>query len=265
MTTAQPGTGIRRIRVGANGHRYEINRQKTISVTTVLGMAVAKPGLMGWAGRCAAEEAVDLLRDVNPDVWMAQNGITNDRQLIQYLAKASERRRNTAAVRGTKIHSYADKMVRGEPVDVPEELVPYVDNCARFMDEWRVAPLLHENVVGSYQWGYGGTFDLVGALPDGRRILWDYKTGKKIYPEVKLQLAAYRYADSYLASSGVEIPMSEVGITDSKVVWIRDNGYDVIPVESGPAEFKTFLHCLQVAKTMQAMEGWEGIPERRPK
>jgi hypothetical protein len=266
MTTMAtlPPTGIRRIRVGATGHRYEINRQKAIGVTTALGLAIAKPGLMRWAARCVAEEATEIIQQGCHLLGIGEDHIPTSAELINHLASAAERRRNAAAVRGTKIHSFAEKMVHGEAVDVPEELAPYVDNCARFMDEWRVAPMLKETIVGSYQWGYAGTFDLVGALPDGRRILWDYKTGRRVYAETKLQLAAYRHADAYLAGPGLEVPMAEVGITDSKAVWLRDDGYDVIPLESGPAEFKTFLHCLQVAKAVRAMEGWEGEPERCP-
>lgn len=264
MTTLAtlPPTGIRRIKVGANGHRYEINRQKAIGVTTALGSAIAKPGLMRWAARCVAEEAADIICH-DPAAWLAEKGM-NESAIVNHLAGAAERLRNAAAVRGTKIHTFAEKMVFGKAVDVPEELAPYVDNAARFMDEWRVVPMLKETIVGSYQWGYAGTFDLIGALPDGRRILWDYKTGRRVYAETKLQLAAYRYADAYLAPNGIEIPMTEVGITDSKAVWLRADGYDVIPLETGPAEFKTFLHCLQVAKAVRAMEGWEAEPERCP-
>jgi hypothetical protein len=263
MTTLSP-PGIRRIRVGATGHRYEINRQKVIGVTTALDLVIAKPGLMNWAGWCAADEAAKVFRQPNLQVWMAERDITSDDSLTYYLSREFERRRSAAATRGTKVHKYAERLVHGEPVDAPAELVPYVENCARFMDEWRVVPMLKETIVGSYQWGYAGTFDLVGALPDGRRVLWDYKTGKKVYPETKFQLAAYRHADTYLAESGIEIPMAEVGITESKVVHLREYGYDVIPLESGPPEFKTFLHCLQVAKAVRAMEGWEGVPERCP-
>ena len=264
--TALVSPGIRRIRVGATGHRYEINRQKAIGVTTALGLAIAKPGLMKWAAKCVATEAVGLLDldEAQRRDWKNSRNIGSTDELLWHLSAAAERARNAAAVRGTKVHTFAEKLVHGEPVDVPEDLAPYVDNAARFMDEWKIAPMLKETIVGSYQWGYAGTLDLVGALPDGRRVLWDYKTGKRVYPETKLQLAAYRHADAYLASPGLEIPMAEVGITDSKVVWLREDGYDVIPLDSGQMEFKTFLHCLQVAKAVKAMEGWEGEPERRP-
>jgi hypothetical protein len=134
-----------------------------------------------------------------------------------------------------------------------------------FIKEWRVRPLLVEHTVGSYRWGYAGTFDLIAELPDGRRVLFDYKTGKSgVWPETALQLAAYRYADAYVAPDGTEIPMKDVGVTEAKAVWVRADGYDVIPLNTDGHVFKVFLHVLQVAKAVDEMKSWKGDMERAP-
>jgi hypothetical protein len=250
---------IRRIQRGRN-HAYTINGMKAVGVTTAISKGLPKPALMYWAARCVAEEALNLA----PDEWAALKNLQRP-EAVDYLKKAPTRMRDDAAVRGTKVHNIAEKLTKGQEVDVPEELRGHVESAMRFLDEWKVKPLLVENTVGSYRWGYGGTFDIVGEVPDGRRILFDYKTGKSgIWPDVALQLAAYRHADAYVAADGAEIPMKEVGIDECKAVWVRADGYDVIPLITDGTVFKAFLHVLQVAKNVDVMETWKGESERFP-
>lgn len=257
---------IRRIQRGRN-HGYTINGNKAVGVTTAIGKGMPKPALMGWAARCAAEEAVEVM-EMDPErraeLYTAKN-INNSGDLVKHLKTAHIRQRDTAAVRGTKVHKIAEKLIFGTGAEVPEELVGHVESCAKFMDEWKVRPLLVENVVGSYRWGFAGTFDLIAELPDQRRVLFDYKTGASgIWPETALQLAAYRHADAYVADDGTEILMEEVGITECKAVWIRADGYDVIPLATDEKVFKAFLHILQVAKTIDVMATWKGEAEQIP-
>jgi hypothetical protein len=256
---------IKRIQRGRN-HAYTINGMKAVGVTTAISKGMPKPALMYWAAKATAEEAVELL-GYNPpqrEEFYKDKNINNQPALIDYLKKAPIRQRDDAAVRGTKVHNIAEKLTKGLSVEVPEELVGHVESAMRFLSDWRVKPLLVEKTVGSYQWGYAGTFDLIGEVPDGRRILFDYKTGKSgIWPDVALQLAAYRWADSYVADDGLEIPLKEVGIDECKAVWVRADGYDVVPLVTDATVLKAFLHVLQVAKTVDVMDAWKGPTETR--
>ena len=227
-----------------------------MGVTTALSKGMPKPALMYWAAKCVAEEAAQMMQ--TGDDWRVHT------DLVAYLKAAPVRKRDSAAVRGTKVHKIAEELVHGRPVEVPVELAGYVSQCAHFLDEWQVKPLLVERVIGSYRWGYAGTFDLIGELPDGRRVLFDYKTGRDIWPETALQLAAYRHAEAYVADGGLEMPMREVGIQEAKAVHIGAEGYAVIPLDTGPAVHKAFLHVLQVAKAADVMDGWKGEPEVCP-
>lgn len=260
--------GIRRRNYGT-GHGYTINGAKVMGVTTALSNGFPKPKLLAWAAKCAAREAINLLHmsDQERLRWEVENDIHDDGQLFDHLVNAHVRLRTRAAVRGTKIHRVAQDVVYGKEVEVPIELAGHVAQCARFLDEWKVRPLLVEKVVGNYRYGYAGTFDLIAEIPDGRRILFDYKTGDSgIWPDVALQLAAYRHCDSYVADmkTGLEVPMREVGITEAKAVWLNETGYEVVPLDTGPAVYKAFLHVLQVAKAVEVMEHWRGQPERCP-
>lgn len=255
---------IRRIQRGRN-HGYTINGEKAWGVTTAMSKGLPKPALMYWAAKCVAQEALDFI-GIHPDVLAEELQARGIRDLVDHLKKAPIRMRDDAAVRGTKVHHFAEQIMRGaDSIEVPEELAGHVQSAIKFMDQWRVRPLLIERTIGSYRWGYAGTFDLIAELPDGRRVLFDYKTGQSgIWPDTALQLAAYRHADAYVAEDGTEIPLREVGITEAKAVWVRADGYDVIPLNTDESVFKVFLHMLQVAKAQDVMDSWRGDAEPVP-
>jgi len=257
---------IFRIQRGRN-HSYTINGHKAVGVTTALSKGLPKPNLIPWAAKAVATEASRIIAwPGQTEQWLIDNKLTDERQILDHLKRAPERIRDGAALRGSKVHKLAEKLVfTREDVDVPEELRGHVESVIKFFDEWKIRPLLVENTVGSYQWGYAGTFDLIAEVPDGRRILFDYKTGQSgIWGETALQLAAYRYADAYVAQDGTEIPMREVGVTEAKAVWVRADGYDVYPLNTDGHVFKVFLHVLQVAKNADQIPTWKGDAETPP-
>lgn len=248
---------IRRRQYGKN-HGYTINGATAMGVTTAISEGFPKPALMGWAARCVAEEAADMVIDADNGTMPA----TYDGRvgLVNYLKGAPTRKRNEAAVRGTRVHKLAEQVINGDTVDCPIELMPHVESVVAFLDQWKVRPLLVEKVIGSYTFHYAGTFDLIGELPTGERVLFDYKTGASgIHPETAIQLAAYRHADMYVADDGTEMPLHEVGIDSAKAVWVRADGYDVIPLETGNLVFKAFLNTLLIARARRELVGsWVG-------
>lgn len=258
---------IKRIQRGRN-HAYTINGNAAVGVTTALSKGLPKPMLVPWGARCVAQEAAPLIMGGSAAIeeYLFVRNLKTEQRLIEHLKQAPNRIRDGAALRGSKVHKIAESLVFGaDDLDIPEELRGHVESCVKFIKDWQVRPLLVENTIGSYRWGYAGTFDLIAELPDGRRVLFDYKTGTSgIWPETALQLAAYRYADAYVAQDGTEIPMREVGVTEAKAVWIRADGYDVIPLNTDGGVFKVFLHVLQVAKAVDAMAAWKGEAELPP-
>jgi hypothetical protein len=248
---------IKRINRG-RGHSYTVDGKKANGVTTVIGAVWPKPALQFWATKTVAQTAVDM----EPSEWeqLAERGRDG---AILWLARAADRVRDEAASRGTAVHKLAEKLIVGEEIAPPDELIGYAEGLIAFMDEWRPRPVLMEKVVGSYKYGYAGTFDLVADLPDGRRILWDYKSGS-VFGSVALQLAAYRWADFYVAEGDLEMPMTEVGIDDCKVVRVFDGGYEVIPFVTDESVFRVFLHTLQVSRDTAVEKSWKGEPETAP-
>jgi hypothetical protein len=245
--TVTPAT--RRINRG-RGHSYLLDGAPVQGVTTALGEGYPKPGLIGWAFDTASKFAVDHWDE------LAQLGPGSRLTRIQ---KARYTERDEAAVRGTAVHELAHRLQAGEELEVPEPLIGHVDAYLQFVNDWKPAELIVETPVFSREWRYAGTVDLVAELADGRRWLLDWKTSKgEPYPEAALQLAAYRYADFYLADDGItEQPMPRVDATG--IVWLRADGYDLIPIDAGPEAFVAFGHVQQVAAFRdEPRERWIG-------
>ena len=145
---------------------------------------------------------------------------------------------------------------RGEEVEVPDELAGHVESYVRFLDDWDPQPVLVERTVVNYTIGYAGTLDLVADL-GGRRLLLDVKTNRSgVYGDVAFQLAAYRYAEHYVAEDGTEPVMPEVD--GAGVIHVRADGYDLVPVTADARVFTEFRHIARVARAVEASRGYVG-------
>lgn len=274
---------IRRKNHGRN-HSYFDGDRKLDGVTTLLG-GVPKPALVGWASRTTAEFAIDhmvqrdghLIADDLLNALAELNQRSNRKErwdgvsfsrgtLSKILAGAPYAERDAAANRGTEVHALAEKLARGEEIQVPEELAGHVDSYVQFLDEWNPKVIATEMVVFSRQWGYAGTFDLLADFPPPYgRCLCDLKTSRSgVWPETSLQLAAYAGAEGYLDSDGVEHPMSELGVERALGIWVRSDGYDVFPVQIGERVFRDFLHSAWVFRWLKRNDELIGPSQRPP-
>ncbi len=252
--------GIKRHNVGKN-HYYTIDGVKADGVTTLLSDGQPKKALAPWAARRVAEYAYDC-----DPVLLEQLKAAGRNSFVHFLKNVPWDERDKAGVRGSTLHDLAESLISGAEVDVPDPLTGHVESVVRFMDEWRPRPVLTETVIASRTWEYAGTFDLVADLPDGRRILYDYKTAASgIWPETAMQLAAYRWADCYVGDDGTEMPMSEVGIDEAYAIWVRADGYDAIPLETGKHVWQAFLHVAQVARNSKTNQTWLRPAEQAPR
>ena len=135
-------------------------------VTTVTGL-LAKPSLVRWANKLG-------LQGIDAGAY-------------------TER---TARV-GSLAHAMISAALLGEdfaaPDAAPEELEQARRSLAQFL-AWReghsLRPVHCESAFVSERLRYGGTVDCYCVL-DGEPVLLDFKTGRSIYPEYFVQLAAY--------------------------------------------------------------------------
>jgi hypothetical protein len=214
-----------------------------VSVTTAIGDGVPKPGLARWmakeVARIAARERKELAT------------IPNALDVVDRLMDSLGKSRSTAAAElGSKVHATAEAIAKGDatlPVLTEEEL-PYVERFRDFVAEWSPSYVEAEASVFSRTYGYAGTLDAIVEV-DGKRCVVDYKTGKSVWPEVALQLAAYANADFIGRQDGSESPIPKC--RHGYVLHLRPEKYELIPVDiSGPV-FDTFLSALDMHRWLR--------------
>lgn len=234
---------------GRATHWYvDANGVKVPGVTSLLDDGLPKKALVGWGIKSVAEYALDH--------WDDLAGLAPSERL-KTLKGSPYADRDAAAKRGTEVHALAERLVRGESIEVPDELAGHVESYLRFLDEWDPQPILVERTVVNYTVGYAGTLDLVADIAGRGRLLLDVKTNRSgVYGDVAFQLAAYRYAEHYVAEDGTEPPMPAVD--GCGVIHVRADGYDLVPVAADARQFTEFRHIARVARAVDASRGYVG-------
>lgn len=235
-------------------HRYRLDGRWVPGVTTLIKGGLPNDALKYWSARVVAEWVAD-----HPDLTEQLERAGGRGPLVAALKEIPWQKRDDAAVRGTDVHALAERLVHGQEVDVPEHLRGYVDSCVAFLDEWQPAPEIVERPVAHRAHWWAGKPDLFGSLPDGRVMLWDYKTtGSGIYAETAFQLAAYSHAEFYLTEDGNEWPIPPVDLCAA--VWLREDGYDVIPLKADDSVYREFRHLAFVAEAAKRAKGSKTVP-----
>jgi hypothetical protein len=228
------------------GHGYKLDDQKIVGVTTAIGV-LDKPALRNWYAEQAAKRAIDEWDE------LALLPVSQRLERIRYGARDTVQ---AAALRGNEIHDLGQQLANGEDVDVPPEHVGPVEAYARWLDEWDVTPIAAETPCASTKHGYGGTADLWGRVGkrDNAMCLLDIKTGKGVYNETGLQLAAYRFTDLMQPEKGVEIPTPVVDLV--YVAHVLPDAVRMLPVTADEAVFRDFLYVLQAYRAQQSWADW---------
>ncbi len=243
MSRTPPAKGLR---YSDPSHRYWLDGKPIPGVTTIIGV-LDKPAIPKWAASQVAEYVAD-----HPD------GVETLRQMgrgpmIQALKQMPWQKRDDAGTRGNILHDYAEKLLLGEDVEVDDEHIPVMENALGFMDDWQIKQLLIEAPVASREHWYAGTLDLIAeyvhpVTNEPGTAIFDWKSGKAIYPEFAWQLNGYAFAE-FTGLLGDEHPIPACDAAFG--VQIRADGYDVAPLAFGPhihAEFTTIRKTFDIAK-----------------
>lgn len=229
-------------------HQYRLDGKHVQGVTTLIKQGFPNDVLKYWSARLLAEYVADNPEQVDRLRQMGRG------PMIAALKEVPWQYRDEAANKGTEIHGYAEQIVTGAEVDVPEGLVPYVESCIDFLEDYKIEPVLVEGLVGNRKHWYAGKLDLIA-----NGLIWDYKTGGSgVWPETAFQLAGYANAEFYVDGSGDEQPLPEMD--GAYGVWIRADGYDVLPLEHGPHVFEEFLAITEVARIAKRAKGDRNTP-----
>lgn len=226
----------RGLRFTPANHRYYLDGQPVPGVTTILG-CLDKPAIPKWAAKTVAQYVAD-----NPDAVETLRSL-GESGMVKALADVPWKKRDDAGARGTTLHDYAEALLRGDEVDVDDELVPVIEHALQFMEDWQIEPIATEVAVASREHWYAGTADLFAnyTRPDTGHMgvaIFDWKSGKALYPEYAWQLNAYAFAEfAGLEGNEESLPACDAAFG----VHIRSDGYDVAPFAFSPEVFDEFL------------------------
>lgn len=253
-------------------HEFEV-----ISVTSAINGGMAKPYLIGWAAKMAAQCAVDDHAIVTA---MLDKG--DERAAIDHIKGAQYRSKNVKADRGTIVHSAMEAYLKGKPLDqeavegqLKEARVPLnmwkstskmAAGLMEFLADEEPEVFWSEATVYSREHGYAGTSDIIGRMNIGGSrvpVIIDVKASKAIYDETALQLCAYAKADFVGLDDGTEAPL--VPVKKGAKAEPIEYGVVVRPTPSGkyekavfalgdPRLFTTFLGCVAVTANKDVVE-----------
>jgi hypothetical protein len=173
------------------------------SVTSVIGMKDKSNALVPWAVDQFAERMTKLA--ATGDTWDRDSLIA-----IVDVAKDTWRKsKQEAADIGSVCHRVFEAKLQGEDPKLPlvidplvspnftAEMIEQANNAAaaglRFIDEHEIKVVQAEAPRWSPTHGYIGTGDLIAWI-DGKLSVLDWKTSKRLYATVRLQLSAYKQA-----------------------------------------------------------------------
>jgi hypothetical protein len=281
------------------------------SVTTIIG-CLDKPALQWWSADQTANAALD-----NIDILPARIAKEGREEVFQWLRKARfrpPRNQLGAAKLGAACHSACEEFAltgtrptRAHLAEIvaqhggdnfdglaaeTDTLHQMVDQFDRWLQKFTPSYQAVETTVYNTTYGYAGTLDAFLTI-DQVRFIADYKTSRKShtggkptgpYPEVALQLSAYRHAEMaavwtprrmerfkrryYLLSpteqhAAVAVPDVDAGL----VIHITPEHCDAFPVNCDTSIFESFLFVQEAARwaneTSKHVIGRELLPPER--
>lgn len=248
--------------------------QRFWSVTTIIGV-LDKPALTYWAADMTARAAID-----DQDIWIPM-AAKDPGEAHRWLTGARFRKpagqTRTAAELGTAVHAAIEAYtLTGIRPDIApdDEVLPYFEQFDRWAQRFQPQYQAAEVTVYDPSYGYAGTCDAFLTV-DGVKFIADYKTTRKSwdskgnatgpYPEVALQLAAYRYAELaavwrprrveqfrrryYLLSpeeqaAAMPVPTVDTGL----VIHITPEHCTATVVDCGEQTHDFFLYAIEIAR-----------------
>ncbi len=213
-----------------NGYYYNDDKEY-VSVTKVLGDVLAKPALYYWSGLTCARIALK-------EPWLNEKEVMAE---LQGVVRDSQER-------GKKIHNIIEQSVSFMGAtqivinESEEELNPYVKAFVSWFKTHKPTTVANEVELYSNQHMYAGRCDYICKI-NNENWLIDFKTGKAIYKETGLQLAAYQHA---LKENEI-ISIDKMGV----VLLMSDGGFQF---KETTDTIEDFVKVMEVWKWQQRKE-----------
>jgi hypothetical protein len=113
---------------------------------------------------------------------------------------------------------------------------------------------VREAVLVNPELGFGGTLDILARDRDGRSVLADIKTGKGVYKESILQLAAYGLA-TFIQPEGASTVSRMPKVDRYAILHVTAKGVREIEIPIGDEDRSAFLACMDLTRWSDSQKG----------
>lgn len=231
------------------GRFYVIDGVQYPSTTTIL-QVIAKPALIGWAAKEERLACLEAARAVYADTLASRTDLPPSTFALAVDGRLGKERAHRRKLReageiGTQAHAYIEWWLRKQldpTLKMPAHEVsePALAAFLQF-EQWatsvRLQPIYLEQVVYSKDPAVAGTLDCYARLMNDRArfAVIDFKTGKAVYPEARLQNLHYQYA---LSDMGLAV--ADTGYIVRLPKTLEDPAIEVVEVPWDVGEFRRF-------------------------
>jgi hypothetical protein len=241
-------------------HAYTFEGKTYPGVTGILKVLDKSGPLMAWAARQTAEAAVRMLdsgegenRPEPPLLYLLQT--VGPEGVVKALTSRSSWTNDQAKDLGTDVHEIADRINRGEDTG---PMAPSVAERVERYRDWLKASGWTVKISEAYliepDLGYGGTLDILARDADGRATLADIKTGRGVYRESVLQLAAYGMA-KFIQPVGADQVFPMPAVERYVILHVTLDGVREIEIPVGDHDRTAFLACLALSEWSNSQKG----------
>jgi hypothetical protein len=241
------------------------------SVTTFLG-AVNKPALVNWSARVEREAVIEAAKSLYETLMKQQEWMTllaYEGSLVSYIGrtKAHQKVLAEAGDIGSEIHDLIDWETRrrisglGATPGQRPKARPVAELAFQkwltWADKVKFQPVYIEQPVWNKKECYAGRIDFTAHLTiDGvtSYFLGDYKSGKSIYIEALMQVAAYREA---IREMGHKVPDKAVIVRLPKNEADPDPEQRILEAAELDEHFETFKAVQHLYIWMKKWDTWK--------
>lgn len=226
-------------------HQYRIDKKIIPSVTSILGLIDKSRPLLVWAENLSRSYLKNF------------TGAELTEEIIESAVKQYAQKRDDAADTGHQVHDWISQFILAKinGTNIPEvnssmpgEVINGINGFVDWYNSHDVDFCESEKIVYSKEYNYIGTFDVLMYV-DGEFVLGDFKTGRGVYPEFQLQLAAYHQA-----------LMEEDKYTEIQKYMIlhfnkEDGSFETVEYVPNKDNFEYFNNLLKLKRFLQSTEG----------
>jgi hypothetical protein len=220
--------------------RYYYNPARQTQVPSITNIKGKKSidSLKYWAAKEAARYAADNIEKLY--------GLTPDEvfRLVKSAPFSNDSPRAESSAIGDLVHDWIDRYIKNDAPSADEvgAAAPTARHMWRqfsnFVQHYKPDWQDSEFTVWSERFEYAGTADWSARI-NGALVLGDTKTGKAIYPDYAMQLAALAKADYILEPDGSQRPLPK--FERFGLLHVRPTFTRLVPVDLIDECFKQFL------------------------